>query len=229
MWTITWGLICVSLIGMVLPLEYVKLGAKPKAKIAITIYQSVLLMLMLTILTSGKFDTVFKPGHFLLNFVNAIFIATLMTKLTENVKWLKSEPWMTETCEYLKAPINFIVEWVWQSVMALDVELIDASEEPDSDDDKDIEPTIGEIVCKLRNIFYLNDKTVLNIEFARKIRRDHSNLLYTNIMIRTEKKFWSSTNLEKGLGEIRGFLSLEDLVIIAENTKYETYCIWEAI
>ena len=184
---------------------------------------------MLTILTSGKFDTVFKPGHFLLNFVNAIFIATLMTKLTENVKWLKSEPWMTETCEYLKAPINFIVEWVWQSVMALDVELIDASEEPDSDDDKDIEPTIGEIVCKLHNIFYLNDKTVLNIEFARKIRRDHSNLLYTNIMIRTEKKFWSSTNLEKGLGEIRGFLSLEDLVIIAENTKYETYCIWEAI
>ena len=97
MWTIIWGLICVSLIGMVLPLEYVKLGAKPKSKIAITIYQSVLLMLMLTILTSGKFDTVFKPGHFLLNFVNAIFIATLMTKLTENVKWLKSEPWMTET------------------------------------------------------------------------------------------------------------------------------------
>jgi hypothetical protein len=68
---------------------------------------------MLTILTSGKFDTVFKPGHFLLNFVNSIFIASLMTKLTENVKWLKSEPWMAETCEYLKAPINFIVEWIW--------------------------------------------------------------------------------------------------------------------
>lgn len=78
---------------------------------------------------------------------------------------------------------------------------------------------------KLSNTFYLNDTQVLTPEFAHIIKRDHSNLVDTYIMIRSAKtpKFFSSFNLERNLGEIMGFLSLKELMIVAKHNKYETY------
>ncbi len=50
-------------------------------------------------------------------------------------------------------------------------------------------------------------------------------------MIRAAKtpRYFSSVNLEKGLGEVMGFLKLRELMIVASANKYETYQIWEAI
>ena len=182
-------------------------------------------MLVLTIMTAGKFDQNFKLGHLMNNFANAVVLATLMSKACQEIKWLKAESWMEPTCEYMKKPISFLVDFVWYSFLALDVETFDTDLEPDTDEEKDVEPTVGEIVTKLSEVFFLFDHIVLDKEFARIIRRDSSHLLATNVMIRSikKKKFWSSSNLEKGLGEVRGFLPLEELVIVAENTPYNTY------
>jgi len=44
-------------------------------------------------------------------------------------------------------------------------------------------------------------------------------------MIRAAKtpRYFSSVNLEKGLGEVMGFLKLRELMIVASINKYETY------
>ena len=118
-------LFALTLSSLIFPLEYVKLGGRPKAKIAITLYQGALLMVLLTMVTSGRFDHLFHLGHLLSNFANAMVLATLLTQMTKNIKWLKQEEWMTETCETLKLPIDWLVEYIWDSVLALDVELVD--------------------------------------------------------------------------------------------------------
>ena len=82
-----------------------------------------------------------------------------------------------------------------------------------------------DIVERLGNTFYLNDTQVLTPHFAHIIRRDYSNLVDTYIMIRSAKnpKYFSSHNLEHGLGEIMGFLLLRELMLVAELNKFETY------
>lgn len=235
MWYIVKGLFAMSLTSLLFPLEYVKMGARPKARIAITIYQGLLLMVLMTMVTAGKFDHLFHLGHLLQNFANAMVLAMLLTSLAKNVKWLKMEKpedWVVQTCETLKVPIEWLVEYIWESVLALDVELVNVDEEPEPEnEEKHNEPTVKDIVEKLSNTFYLNDTQVLTPHFAHIIRRDYSNLVDTYIMIRAAKtpKFFSSVNLERGLGEIMGFLPLKELMIVAEKNKYETYQIWEAV
>ena len=232
MWYIVKIAFALSLTSMLFPLEYVKLGARPKATIAIVIYQGMLLMVILTMVTAGRFDHLFHIGHFLSNFINAMVVATLLTSATKKIKWLKPQSWMEDTCEHLKAPIDWLVDYVWDSVLALDVELVDASKEPTPEvDEKQNEPTVKEIVEKLSNTFYLNDTQVLTPQFGAIIRRDYSNLVDTYIMIRAAKtpKYFSSVNLEKGLGEVLGFLKLRELMIVAYANKFQTYQIWEAV
>lgn len=145
-------------------------------------------MVLLTMITAGRFDHLFHLGHFANNLVNAAILATMMTQISSKIVWLKAEPWMADLCEYLKKPLSSLVDAIWNSVLALDVEVFDVENEPEHDDEhKHNEPTVGPIVTKLNEIFYLNDDTVLDKEFAKKIKRDYSNLVETSVMIRAAK------------------------------------------
>lgn len=90
-------------------------------------------MILMTMVTAGKFDHLFRLGHLLQNFANAMVLATLLTSLAKNVKWLKMEKpetWIVQTGETLKIPIDWLVDYIWESVLALDVELVNVDEEP---------------------------------------------------------------------------------------------------
>jgi hypothetical protein len=120
-------------------------------------------MVILTMITAGKFDHLFHIGHLMNNFINAMVVAVLLTMATRNIKWIKKESWMEEVSEHLKTPIDWFVNYVWESVLALDVDLVDVDKEPAPEfDEKQNEPTVKEIVEKLSNTFYLNDTHVLN-------------------------------------------------------------------
>ena len=153
MWII-WGLLALSLFGMIGLLEYVKVGAKPKGTIAIIFYQAFLMAFLMTMLTFGKFDHFFRLGHLFNNFTNAIITMSFLTKLTRSVPWITKHDWMNEISDFLRKPIEGLVSVIFHILVENDVDVLEKNDEGDvdaseSEEEDKIEATIGEVVTKM--------------------------------------------------------------------------------